>query len=67
MEKVVAGTGTSVAHALETEVFNFDIEDLMEVVAENGQPAPTSKSVYRKKHFAVSISELQNFCVLFLS
>ena len=45
MEKVVAGTGTSVAHALETEVFNFDIEDLMEVVAENGQPAPTSKSV----------------------
>lgn len=45
MEKVVAGTGTTVAHALETEVFSFGIEDLMDVVAEGGQRAPVSKSV----------------------
>ena len=45
MEKVVAGTGTSVAHALETEVFKFAIDDLTDVVTEEGQVAPISKSV----------------------
>jgi cohesin loading factor subunit SCC2 len=44
MEKVVAGTGTGIAHAIDTEVFHVSLTEPSEI-DENGQPHPVKPSI----------------------
>jgi cohesin loading factor subunit SCC2 len=44
MEKVVAGTGTGIAHAIETEIFHVSLDQPTQI-DENGQSQPMEPTV----------------------
>ena len=45
MEKVVAATGTGIAHSIETEIFQISLDQPSSQVDQNGQQQPVERPV----------------------
>lgn len=62
MEKVVAGTGTGIAHSIDTEVFHVSLTDPT-LVDESGQPRPDQRSVNPTRLLQLTASSMMLACL----
>jgi len=62
MEKVVAGTGTGIAHAIETEIFHVSLDQPTQV-DENGQSQPMEPTVDSTRLLQLAASSMMLSCL----
>ncbi|KAG0652985.1 scc2 [Hyphodiscus hymeniophilus] len=62
MEGVVSGTGTSIAHAIETEILHIGI-DQQSLISENGQPQPMEPEIDEARLQKLTASSMMLSCL----